>query len=202
LFASIAAPKVDLERNAQCYFGQGLTYLMPIRAALETLRLPVRLPSKVLIACPGFPRNSLFYYAVDGNFEDGFNRMLLVADRADQLVSVELVDERPQNEKPSGGSDQGYHTYDFVETRTKAMNTMRINAHTSLSNSGTFENQGKTSVSSENWHVVRVDLSLIQPEQRRAGSVGASALKQRTRWYVPKPLAELIMATVQKATQK
>ena len=37
----------------------------------------------------------MFYYAVDGAFEGDYNRMLIVTDRADQVLSIALLSEQP-----------------------------------------------------------------------------------------------------------
>jgi hypothetical protein len=155
---------------------------MPVEEAFDALRLKMRLPSKVLVACPGLPRDSFYYYAIDGHFEGEFNRLYLVVDRADQVVAVELVDEAPhQRALLRAGVDDGWHTYDFINTRTKAITTLKI----------TQKLEQHTS------DLIRVDSTLIDIEKQGYSTV--NVVKQMTRWYVPQPIVELVLTCVQKS---
>jgi hypothetical protein len=50
---------------------------------------------------PGFPAQTLHYKSYDGNFGGSFNRLFLVLDAADKVVSVQFVNESP------GGINRG-----------------------------------------------------------------------------------------------
>jgi hypothetical protein len=203
LFGIVGRANVDLDgHNIQIF--DGITYLMPAQQALDSLRLNVRLPSKVLVACPGLPRDSFYYYSIDGRFEGEYNRLYLVVDNADQVVSVELVNEVPRNGGAHFGTDQGWHTYDFVNTRTKAITTLRIDHKIELGANGRFlalsHNGAYTPTmtqSNTNWDMVRLDSTLVDVERR--GSSTLPTTKQLTRWYVPRPIVELILTCVQKS---
>lgn len=66
----------------------GVTYLMDSEQAAAALGLGHSMPSRVLVATPGFPRNSTYYIGYDGAFEGRFNRLYLVTDTANKLVGV------------------------------------------------------------------------------------------------------------------
>lgn len=203
LFGAVAKPNVDLGEAKGTTLFEGITYLMPARQAIESLKLSMRLPSKVLIACPGFPRNSLFYYAIDGRFEGHYNRMYLVVDRADQVVSVELVDETPQMPSYYSSTDLGWHTYDFVNARSKALSTLRIQHKLALLTMTTFEEERSSSsfaptinASNAGWRLARLDSLLVQKDNK---PYSATTAKQDTRWYAPRQLVDLILTCIKKA---
>jgi hypothetical protein len=202
LFGTIAKPNVDLSASKSAPLYDAITYLMPVREAIQSLKLNGWLPSKVLVACPGLPRNSLYYYAIDGHFDGQFNRMYLVVDRADQVVSVELVDEAPKNLNTHTRNDEGWHTYDFINDRTKALTTMKIEHKIALLTTSQFEEPFSREIApritdkNTGWRVARVDSVLLSDEKQ--GSVTRIIGKQQTRWYVPRQLAELILTCVQK----
>lgn len=93
---------------------QGITYLMPLPKALDVLGLKGRIPSRSKLVCPGFPKDSCFYVAFDGNFEGHYNRLYFVLDRADQVLCVELADEKPDKRDRITPDKGDWHTYDFV----------------------------------------------------------------------------------------
>ena len=93
LLSGQGQPAVDLKPDSTLVlFGQ-VYYLMPLKEAVNILGKPVS-PRKSL-NCPGFPKDSLYYYAVEGEFGGGFDKLLLVTDSADRIAAVELVNEHP-----------------------------------------------------------------------------------------------------------
>ena len=99
---------------------------MPLKEAVKILGKPVS-PRKSL-NCPGFPKDSLFYCAVEGEFGDGFDKLLLITDSADRIAAVELVNEHPDKSvwlDPSMFSEK-WHVYNFVQTQTKGNAKWRV----------------------------------------------------------------------------
>ena len=145
------------------------------------LNVSGKISTKSLIACPGFPRDSISYHSYDGRFEGHYNRMYIVVDAADQLLSVELVDESPRQE-PSMPWDNSWYCYNFVNYRVKSAARLQI-AHT---------------VEEVRHDVFRVDSAVRDP-----GLKGQRNWHQRTveisRWYVPRPFVQLILYCVSKA---
>ena len=70
-------------------FGQ-IYYLMPLKEALQILSKPISPPKS--LNCPGFPKDSLFYRTMAGEFGDGFDKLLFITDSTDRIAAVELVE--------------------------------------------------------------------------------------------------------------
>lgn len=186
LFGAVAKASANLSGDPSIEIYQGVPYLTPFQQALKSLGITSRPPSKVLIATPGFPRDSFYYYAVDGRFEGQYNRMYVVTDKADQVVSVQLVDESPRDETVPFPSDYDWSTYNFVNARSKAMSKLKI-GHRVF---GKDRTQWKTETIPSHVKMFRVDSFLINPSDR---STQAADMKEKVRWYVPRPLVELIL---------
>src|SRR2546430_15652530 len=92
---------------------------MDCNEAARVLGVRGSIPSRVSLATPGFPRNTMFYVAYDGNFEGHFNRLYLVTDAANKIVSVQLVDEHPKG-GCTGASAGKWSTYNFINTKIRA----------------------------------------------------------------------------------
>ena len=91
LLSSHCSEGVDLS-GAGTKIYNGVTYLMDSEQAATNLGLAHSVPSRVLVAAPGFPRNSLYYIGYDGAFEGRFNRLYLVTDIANKVVAIQLID--------------------------------------------------------------------------------------------------------------
>lgn len=191
LFGSVAKASVNLSGDPSIDVYEGVPYLTPFEQALKPLGITSRPPSKVLIATPGFPRDSLYYYAVDGRFEGQYNRLYVVVDKADQVVSIQLVDETPRDEAVPFSSDYEWSTYNFVNARSKAMSKLKI-GHRVF---GKDKSMWRTEVIPSNVKMFRVDSFLLNPSDR---STQAADMKEKVRWYVPRPLLELILTCAQK----
>jgi hypothetical protein len=205
LFGTLTTAKTELAGSNGILVYQNIPYLTPVRQAVAALKLDPRMMSKVLIACPGFPRDSFYYYSFDGRFEDGFNRLYLVVDRADQLVSVELVEEAPKTKAFNLVRDNGWHTYNFVLDRTKALNTLKIGHRVAISVQGKWTEPRNNAVfapeitpQNANWTTARVDSVLAEPDPKNPARLFDLGGKEASRWYVPRPIVELILTCVQK----
>lgn len=124
LLKPLATAKLDLAVPSSVISLYGpITYLMPFPQAQQLLR--GRIYSSWQLHCTAFPSKSFTYHAFDGQFGDGFNKLILVCDRAMQVVAVELVDEAPRREPSMAGSTE-WCVYDFIQSGTKGCNTWRI----------------------------------------------------------------------------
>jgi len=108
----------------------GVDYLMGSEQAVAALGLAHAIPSRVPLATPGFPKNSLYYIGYDGAFEGHFNRLYLVTDAASKVVAVELLDEHPKSKwkSPASLAAASWSTYNFVNARMRASDLMRVQA--------------------------------------------------------------------------
>ncbi len=144
---------------------------MPVIAIADSSN---QMKSRNGVICPGFPKSSLFQYSVNGNFEGEYNRICIVVDQADRVISIELVFENPPlslRGANKGGTD--WYCYNFVNYRVKALESLRIS------------------------HEVKVRRDLIQMDTVLT-SPSNSRVLESVRWFVPKPLAELILFCVNK----
>jgi len=92
--------KLDSRSYPSLQLIRGVSYLMPFSEAAEKLYLG-RMVAGQVAGTPGFPAQTLHYKSYDGNFGGSFNRLFLVLDAADKVVSVQFVNESP------GGINRG-----------------------------------------------------------------------------------------------
>ena len=170
-------PDVDLKADPSLViFGQ-IYYLMPVRDAAKIVGQP--LAPKKNMACPGFPKSSLFYYVLEGNFSEGFHKMLLVADSSDRIVAVELVNEHPDTSlwlEPQLFAEK-WHIYNLIQGRTKGSVKWRIGYR--------VQQMGR---------VVRLDSELVSNDEY--GYFGLGDSKERVQLYLPQQIVNLILFRV------
>ncbi len=151
----------------------GVRYLMEAKEAANALGLGGTIPSRIKVATPGFPRDTLDYIIYDGTFEGGFNHLELVTDAAGRVVCLEFVNQhvRRVGNDPPGGWD----TYNFVNTRLRASPTTR--AHDASHRRG---------------DVIQIETRFFQKEPRRGWDQ-----REETKLLVPVPFARLILHCIQ-----
>jgi hypothetical protein len=208
-FAGAAEPNANLSPDSSIIIYPGISYLMPANATWSALHLQNKPLSKNPIACPGLPRGSLWYYAVDGQFEGHYNRMYVVVDRGDQVVSMQLVDEAPKTGPAFVPDRTEFSTYNFINTRTKGKPDLRIEYHLStLSGTGWVAfRAGATGgkQSPQFGKAFRLDSTLISTDvpRSRTNHFGSGLRPlEDVRWYVPKPMIELILYCIEKSSHK
>ena len=181
------APHPDLK-----IYGE-VTYLMPLERAKEVLGLSKRVNSKNKMASSGFPASSLYHYGFTGQYEGIYNQLYIITDRADQVVSIQLVAEHPHGDIPKVQYGD-WHVYNFVNARHKALSTLQIgySAHNKsdilvidsvLRDSGLHTSRSKSVTGRANQTTSHSGLCL-----------------ESVRWYLPTPLAGLILECIGKQT--
>ncbi|PZR77516.1 MAG: hypothetical protein DLM52_04300 [Chthoniobacterales bacterium] len=181
LFSPHAKASPDINAGAQLMMADGIPYLCPLRVAEERLHVAGRVSSRTLIFCPGFPKGSIYFHSYDGNFEDRYNRMYIVVDSAEQLLSVQLVDESPD----AGAHmrwDKNWFCYNFVNYRVKTVPRLEI-AH---------------ELKEVQRDLFRVDSGLHDPGFTKPRRAEPRTLEV-SRWYVPRPFVQLILHCISKA---
>lgn len=171
-----------------------VTYLMSLKEAVAALGLDqATAQSQSKVVCPGFPRDSFRYVSYDGIFEGVYNRIDLV-DGADQVVALQLVDERPKSTSRTRFMLEGdWMTYDFIGYRLKAIDQMKVKYDPCI-----------RSGSAPRWH--RIDRTPLSHDWTKASVLRVDCVlenkdgkaMEQTRWYVPKPLGNLILFCIQK----
>ena len=183
LLSSHCSEGVDLS-GAGTKIYNGVTYLMDSEQAATILGLPHSVPSRVPVATPGFPKNSLYYIGYDGAFEGRFNRIYLVTDIANKVVAVQLVDEHPKGRWKSAAAlaAASWSTYNFVNARMRASDAMRVQAGS--------KRQG---------NVIPIETQLYQRVRTRVGRKNVDRYEEQetAKLFLPIPFARIILHCAQ-----
>jgi hypothetical protein len=193
-----AAPNTGPAPGIEIY--KGIRYLMPLKDAVKTLGLGQEVNSKLLVACPGFPFNSLFGFSFHGSFEDGFDTVYFVTDGARQVVAVEFTNVSTKKIKlDTPLTDKAWVTFDFINTRVKGQPEAFVRHGTHA-----------------NGEVLKIESVFVNPDGQRnsmnyrrpfisqpSGNYpfryGGGTEMHPTRLYLPRPLAELILYRISKS---
>lgn len=205
LISPFAKPARNTAPSPGLKIFEGVTYLMPYEEARKILNLNQRMVPKSMIESAGFPRSSLYVYAFDGTFEGHFNKLYLMTDKADQVVSVHLVAGSPKRDlvdAPARPTD--WHTYNFVNARAKAVPSLWIGHKQFYQERGQWSEYRPTGSYQQvvqSAGLLRIDSVLIDPNSRRDDDYRDANWRalEAVRWYVPQPLMELILHCIRNA---
>src|SRR3989449_326256 len=180
--AGMKLPVVSSDATSIRVKNMGELQTIPIAATI--LGLPHSVPSRVPVATPGFPKNSLYYIGYDGAFEGRFNRIYLVTDIANKVVAVQLVDEHPKGRWKSAAAlaAASWSTYNFVNARMRASDAMRVQAGS--------KRQG---------NVIPIETQLYQRVRTRAGRKNVDRYEEQetAKLFLPIPFARIILHCAQ-----
>src|ERR1051326_7875539 len=167
----------------------GITYLMDSEQAVAILGLAHRIPSRVPLATPGFPKNSMYYIGCDGAFEGHFNRLHLVTDAANKIAAVQLLDEHPKGKWKSASAlaAASWSTYNFVNARVRASDIVRVEA-----------------VSKREGGVIAIETHMYQGVRSRVGRKSTERYEERenSKLFIPVPFARIILHCAQAGLSK
>ena len=162
----------------------GTAYLMHSEQAATILGLRHSVPSRVPLATPGFPKNSMYYIGYDGAFEGRFNRLCFVTDTANKVVAIQLVDEHPKGRWKSAAALAAatWSTYNFINARMRASDTMRVEA-----------------VSKRQGNVITIETQLYQRVRTRVGRKNVDRYEEpeNAKLFIPIPFARIILHCAQ-----
>jgi hypothetical protein len=179
LLSSHCSEGVDLSGDGTKIYN-GVTYLMDSEQAATNLGLAHSVPSRVPVAAPGFPRNSMYYVGYDGAFEGHFNRIYLVTDTANKVVAIQLVDEHPKGRWKSAAALAAatWSTYNFINARMRASDTARVQA-----------------VSKRQGNIVVIDTQMFQRVRTRVGRTNVDRYEEQenAKLLIPTPFARIIL---------
>jgi hypothetical protein len=179
LLSSHCSEAIDLS-GAGTKIYNGVTYLMDSEQAAAVLSLAHSVASRVPVAAPGFPRNSMYYIGYDGAFEGHFNRVYLVTDTANKVVAIQLVDEHPKGRWKSAATLAAatWSTYNFINARMRASDTARVQA--------VSKRQGNTIV---------IDTQMYQRVRTRVGRTNVDRYEEQenAKLFIPTPFARIIL---------
>ena len=158
----------------------GVTYLMDSAQAATVLSLAHSVSSRVPVATPGFPKNSMYYIGYDGAFEGHFNRLYLLTDTANKVVAIQLVDEDPKGRWKSAAALAAatWSTYNFINARMRASDTVRVQA-----------------ISKRQGNVILIETQMYQRVRTRDGrkNVDRYEEQENAKLFIPTPFARIIL---------
>jgi hypothetical protein len=183
LLSSHCSQGVDLS-GAGTKIYNSVTYLMDSEQAATILGLAHSVPSRVPVATPGFPKNSMYHIGYDGAFEGHFNRLYLVTDVANKVVAIQLVDEHPKGRWKSAAALAAatWSTYNFINARMRASDTARVQA-----------------VSKRQGNVIAIDTQVYQRVRTRVGKKNVDRYEEQenAKLFIPIPFARIILHCAQ-----
>lgn len=197
LFGDIGSASEAATANTAIEVYPGIPFLTPLATAEKTLNLEEARSLKARISTPGLPQHSFNAHQFTGVFPGGFNRLYLVTDSDDQVISVLLVDSSARTRVPNEPDTTGFHTYNFITGAGKAAAFLVV--------------RHQITPGSAAAGVVVVDTLLIDPtdpedsssSRGKSFSGRSSSYKpksgkvmERARWHVPVPVANLILRCV------
>jgi len=179
LLSSHCSEGIDLSGGGTKIYN-GVTYLMDSEQAATNLGLAHSIASRVAVAAPGFPKNSLYYIGYDGAFEAHFNRIYLVTDTANKVVAIQLVDEHPKGRWKSAAALAAatWSTYNFINARMRASDTARVQA-----------------VSKRQGNIIAIDTQVYQRVRTRVGKTNVDRYEEQenAKLFIPTPFARIIL---------
>jgi len=201
IFGGLGTPN-DSADDASIMVYPEVPYLTPLAAAKKRLQLEGTSDSVLKVTTSGLPIGSFSVHSFTGIFPGGFNKLNLITDLADQVVSVQLVDDNSRQRSSDVTDTTGYHTYNFVNGRSKGTNELVVKHQV------VKEGAPKG--------VVVVETLLLDPNEpdpavkgstKPKGSSSSSSssgsrtpktakVSERARWYVPGPVVSLILRCV------
>ena len=195
LFGGAGAASESVEGDPSVMLFADVPFLSPLAAARKLLQLDGVTPSVAKVTSPGLPLGSFSAHAFSGVFAGGFNRLYLIADNANQVVSILLVDENTRQRTSDIADSMGYHTYNFIGGRVKGTGDLVVKHQLAT---GTPRG------------LVVVESMLIDPHDGDApakpGPAGKTTattraartgkVMERSRWFVPETLVNLILRCV------
>lgn len=194
--AGTASENTNVDASMDVY--PGIRFLAPLTVAKKQLNLDGMQSTRSKIATPGFPVDSFSANAFSGVFAGGFNKLILITDSEDQVVSVLLIDSSSRTRVPNETDTAGYHTYNFITGGAKATGNLVVKHDIAPSRSapGVFvvdtllvdPTDPETPVPSRSSKGITRTTSSTKP---RTGKV-----LERTKWFVPAPVVNLILRCV------
>ncbi|MFA5033935.1 MAG: FHA domain-containing protein [bacterium] len=157
-------PAVDLSPHPEIVIYNDVHYLEPFNDVCKKFG-KTEFSAPVQLGCPGFPEKSFYYYAFDGDYDDQFTRLLIVADLKKQVVAIEFTDDKGKGQDSKGRGE--WKVQDFVRLRMKGITSWNVTHNVNRARSGSLI----------------IDSSLH----------GKGRVLQRTRLFLPRPIVNLVL---------
>ena len=177
----------------------GIPFLTQLSTVKKLLKLDGLPCSQSKVVTPGLPFDSFSAHDFSGIFPGGYDHLHVITDRADQVVSILLVDTSSRTRVTNEPDGTGYHTYNFVTGGGKGASYYAIRHRVTPPAAATAS--------------LVVDTLLLDPtdpetpvpnRSKKKSSSKSSTYSQpktgkileRSRWFVPPPVVNLILRCV------
>jgi hypothetical protein len=190
LLGAHASASENLSKTPSIRIYKNITYLATMKSIEPELKQVVLKTSVAPrpLNTPGFPSYSLRIYSYDPREPragfDGYDRMHVIVDKANQVVAVELTTETPSKANSLKLKSNLYKTWDFANNITKAISIAEVEHETSESN-----------------NLIEVRSSFLCWLRHDRSTYSYNSLEKKplkeSRLYLPVPFAELILACVE-----
>lgn len=195
LFGDLGTASENTVVDASIEVYPGIPFLCALDTARKVLKLENLQTTKSKLTTPGFPFDSFYVHEITGIFPGGYNRLSLITDRNDQIVSAMLVDSSIRARVPNEPDSTGYHTYNFISGGGKGVPFLAI--------------RHKVTPPSSPGGTLVVDTLLVDPTDpetpvpSKKGRSTAAAAKpktgkvlERSRWFIPPHMVNLILRCI------
>lgn len=207
LLSRCGTPQIDLEGKPITIWNK-VTYLMPIQEAKKQLGLG--LSSRNALTCAAFAPNSFFCHAFSGSFDEGFNRIFIITDFADQVVGFQWQDNVSQDRRWFPYSDsysQEWSQYNFAGDRRKGNPNWLVGFYVCQGSKAIMGYPPRTGTRDENVYgptgvnegVVRIDSDLFSVTKDRWDIIIDEKSRERNRLLLAQPIVDLMLYIVQKS---
>ncbi|MEI6712605.1 MAG: hypothetical protein WCO60_02570 [Verrucomicrobiota bacterium] len=180
LLSHHAKPSVSTDPQPGLTIYKDITYLMPLEAAIKALGVSRQVSTTSEVICPGFPYHSLLGHSFNGTFEGEFETVYIVTDLAQHVVAVQFVTGSPKEEFDDSLTDKEWSTFDFVNTKRKAISTARV-MHKTHGMAGHHQHKPT--------RVLQIESTFFSP----VAPHNNLKAKYQSRLYLPRPMVELIL---------
>jgi len=194
IFGTIGTPSDTTTASASLEVYPGIPFLTQVETVKKLLKLETLQCAKSRITTAGLPFDSLTDHDFSGVFPGGYDHLHLITDKNEQVVSVLLVDSSSRARVTNEVDGTGYHTYNFITGGSKAVSYYAIRHQVTPPSTPT------AAVVVDTLLVDPTDPETPKPKTSKKSSSKSSYSKpktgkilERSRWFVPPPIVNLIL---------
>lgn len=198
LFGGVASATESPLADAALEVYPGIPFLTQLNTVKKLLKLESLQCLKSKVVTPGLPFDSFNSHDFSGVFPGGYDHLCLITDHDDQVVSVLLLDSGSRARVTNEADSTGYHTHNFISGASKGA------AYYAIRHQLTPPSTPTTSIVVDTLLVDPTDPETPTPPRTSKKSSSKSSYSkpktgkvlERSRWFVPPPLANLILRCV------
>ncbi|MCB1276714.1 hypothetical protein [Prosthecobacter sp.] len=199
LFGTLGSASESTAADAALEVYPGIPFLTQLNTVKKLLKLEGLQCSQSKVVTAGLPFDSFRSHDFSGIFPGGYDHLCLITDHDDQVVSVLLVDSSSRTRVTNEPDSTGYHTYNFVSGTSKGA------AYYAIRHQVTPPSTPTASIVVDTLLVDPTDPETPTQSRPKKKSPSKSStysqpktgkVLERSRWFVPPPLVNLILRCV------